>query len=228
MGKQVTQRRFANPVAVVLPLLGMAACASSTPNPLAKVDDLVGWIERVHVEAELARQAAGTAVEKLQILTSPEFRGDPLVAYAEFTAAIDHSEQQAEALTASIEPMKAAAGPVFDKWAATLANFSNEQLRARSESRFMFTRESYEAVVAAVEPARDAYVQLNTTLRDHALFLGFDFNASALGALQEDVAVLNHSASELDRWLDQSMVAARAYIESAALPMRVEAARAPR
>src|SRR5262245_29939489 len=49
----------------------MVACTSSTQaNAPVRVDAMVTWIERVHVEAERSRQAVGDAFERLNAIAA--------------------------------------------------------------------------------------------------------------------------------------------------------------
>ena len=86
------------------------------------------------------------------------------------------------------------------------------------------TRGRYDAIVAAVEPAQVSLDAFNKGLRDHALFLSNDFNPASLAALKDDVKNLSNLASSLDKQFDECLLATRAYIETAALPVRVVAA----
>ena len=84
------------------------------------------------------------------------------------------------------------------------------------------TRSRYEAIVAAVEPAQASLDAFNKGLRDHALFLSNDFNPASLAALKDDVQNLSNLASSLNKQFDECLLATRAYIETAALPVRVD------
>jgi hypothetical protein len=210
-------------IGLVLPLLGLGSCALfSSEDSLVQVDELVGWVERVHVNAEVAKERVRSATDSLSAMVAPGFDGDAVQAYAALAAAIEHSDKQGKELKASVDGMKKAAEPVFRKWKQDLAEFSSPEMKKRSEARFAAARERYDAVVAAVEPAVAQYEAFNKTMRDHALFLGHDFNAAAISELEGDVRAVSGRADELDRQFTICLSAARAYVDSAALPMRVE------
>ena len=183
------------------------------------MNDLVGSIERVYVDAELSKEKARAAISELESIAAADFEGDAMAAYGKLMVAIDASSKQADQLRASVEPMKASAKPVFDQWAKDLEEFSSPDMRMRSQVRLEATRQRYDAVVAAVEPAQATYDVFNQGLKDHALFLSNDFNPAALAAIQDDVKNLARLASDLERQLDESLLATRAYVETAALPM---------
>lgn len=198
----------------------------STPNKsLAQVDDLVAWIERVHVEAELSRDKTDKAFAALQTLTKPDFRGDAVLAHAELMRAVDLAEKQAKDLKASVKMMKESAAPVFTRWTRDIETISSADLKKRSQDRMKETRSRYDAIVKVADPTLLAFDGFNRTLRDHALFLGHDFNPSAVAALSGDVQKLAGSKAELAQGFAQCMDTTRDYVDNAALPMRVEAAR---
>ena len=183
-----------------------------------QVSDLVGSIERVYVNSELSKEKAHAAVAALRTLASAEYKGDALSAYAAFIAAIDVSEAQAEELRENVEDMQDAADPVFEQWFDDLKAITNVEMRQRSRNRLLTTRERYDAIVAAVEPALRAYDAVNQSLRDHALFLGNDLNPDSVSEIRGEVRALTGRTEELDREFDACLQAAREYVDSAALP----------
>lgn len=184
----------------------------------ARVNDLVSWVERVHVESELARQQARNVVELLSEITESKFEGTAVEAYSRFIAALEESETQAEALRAAVTPMKASAEPVFDQWEKDLAQFASPSMRSKSESRMQRTKDRYEDVVRSVDPAQTALDSLNRSLRDHALFLSSDFNAHSIALIREDVSDLTGVADDLSGRFDLCLDAAQEYVNNYALP----------
>lgn len=180
------------------------------------MNDLVGAVERISVDAERAKERANAAYEALRTIAATDFRGDPTRAFAEFVEAIERWGKQAMRLRDAIDPMKEEAQELFERWEKDLEAFASESLRARRRERLAATRECYGAVVAAVEPPQAVYDRFHKTLRDHAPFLSHDFNPAALAALRQDV---KGTAREPRTALDGGMAAARAYVESAALPV---------
>lgn len=213
----------------VLPVALLAACGmlgGSAGGP-TKVRDLVEWVERVHVEAELARDEARKALAALGALAAARFEGDPVEAYAALVRAVEASERQAARLRETVEPMKEAAAPVFEQWAADLERFASARLRQRSRQRLTEARRRFEAVVDRVDPALATLEELNRGLRDHVLFLGHDLNADALAAVSSEVRALEDLGRGLDEELEEGLRAARAYVERASLPVAAPPGAAP-
>ncbi len=208
--------RFAVPSCLLL-----AACAGgpSRQNAPAQVDELVGWIERVHIEAERSRLAIGDSFERLNAVAGGNFAKETAVAaYARFVLSIDAAEEQARRFRSTVGPMVASGEPVFTQWKQDLAGISSERLRQRSEMRFAVTRERYDALLASAVPAQEKFDAYVKALRDHAAFLANDLNASAIDEIQDEVKLVAGNARELDRLMESSLAAARAYVDNAALP----------
>lgn len=214
-----------NMVAALALLLPGCALMSTENKSLAQVDDLVSWIERVHVESELSRDKTDKAYTALQTLTKPGFQGDAVLAHAELLRAVDLAEKQAKDLRASVRMMKESSAPVFARWARDIEAMATPELKKRSQDRLHETRARYDAIVKATDPTLASFDGFNRTLRDHALFLGHDFNPSAVAALSGDVQKLGQTSRDLAGGFAQCMKTTREYVDSAALPMRVEAAR---
>lgn len=201
--------------------LCLAACASgsSQEGAPAQVDELVTWIERVHVEAESGRVAIADAYERMNALATGHFgQGTAVASYARFVQSIDVTEQQAKRFREVVGPMQAAAKPVFEQWQKSVASIATERLRQRSEMRLEVTRQRYQAIAAVAVPAQDKFNAYAKSLRDVATFLAHDLNAGALDEIQDEVKLVAQSSRDLDRDLQGCMDAARSYVEQAALP----------
>ncbi|MDH3591349.1 MAG: DUF2959 domain-containing protein, partial [Planctomycetota bacterium] len=184
----------------------------------AQVDSLVSSIEQVYVNSEIAKQQIKVAYQNLATITSSDFEGDAVTAYNEFVLTVKASEKQAEKLRGSVEPMKKLAGPVFEQWAKDLASYQSTTMRQRSQARLAATRERYDAVVAAADPVLATYDLFNRNLQDHVLYLSHDLNPAALADVQNEVKKVKDLTIELDDGFTATMVAARRYVDAAALP----------
>ena len=220
----MNKRMIAKTFAVGLLLVAAPACStinglfSGSPQGPNQIDNLVSSIETVYVNSELAKEKVDVAFSKLQTLTSSNFSGDAVAAYQDFVLAVEESEAHAETLAESVEPMKELAGPVFEQWARDLSSYQSTTMRQRSQARLAATRERYDAVVAAVDPAMATFELYNRSLQDHVLYLKNDLNPAALGAVQGEVQQVGKLAVELRDNFSATMVAARNYVDAAALP----------
>jgi len=190
---------------------------SDSPGGPGEVNDLNSSIERVYVDAELARSTVQDAVAALEGIAGGELGEDPAATYGAFIERLEQSEQQAEQLRDAIDPMDDNAKQVFKQWAANLREFTSPSLLKRSEARMEATKERYESVRDSAEEAHEALVAVNKAMRDHALFLGHDLNAESLEAVKDEVSEVARDAGELDGALERCMQSAQSYVSASAV-----------
>lgn len=201
-------------------IIALPSCSfMSMADRPAQVQDLVGWVERVHVESELAKQKMQAAVTKLDELAHSKFQGTAVEAYKRFATALEESEAQALKLHDAVTPMKKSAGPVFDQWDKDLAEITSPTIRKRSQKRRTQTQQRYHDVVTAIDPAKKTYEVLNRSMRDHALFLGNDLNAASLQLIAEEVTQLTGVMQDLSGRFDTCLRAAQDYVNAYTLPI---------
>lgn len=216
MNRQIVTKALA----AILPLTLITGCATTNgADGPAKVEGLVGWVERVYVETELAKESAHLALETLKTIAASDFDGEAVAAYEQLMTSIKRSEDQARKVRSNVASMRSAARPVFMQWTEDLEDFSSPEMRRRSLTRLVNTRGQYDAVVVAIEPAQAAFDAFNKSLRDHALFLGHDFNPTAVAEIQDLVKDLAITITDLDTRFDACLVAAQAYVRMASLPV---------
>lgn len=217
----MNRHSIARSIPGLLTLLSLGSCgafADDEETAINKVDDLVGCIERVHVETEVAKDIVRESVASLEALADHDFNGDAATAYTDFMGAIKRAERQSERLRGTVGPMKAASEPVFQQWANDLSGFSSPRMRHLSEQRLGTTRDRYNAIVSAIDPAQSAFEVFNQGMRDIALFLGHDFNPVAVAEIEQDIHALANLASELDGRFNTCLMAARTYLDTSAMP----------
>lgn len=207
----------------------LGACSGLTTlgvkkGGLERVDELLSHVERVQVEAAVAKERAQSAVESLRTLVAPEFKGDPAVGHATLVSAVEQSDEQAEALQASVKPLRKTGEKVFERWTADLESFGNLAMRQRSQERLEETRRRYDAILAAAVSAQLAYDAFNGDLSDHALFLEHDFNTTSVALIAQELDGLKSRGRELAKRLDACAAACQAYVEFSAPKAQVEPA----
>ena len=227
-------RTLVSTLVAILPLtVALGGCAtlanivnhgdsSKRKGGLSQAEELIEQVARVHVECELSKQRVRQAVETLHDIVAPDFQGDAVAAYAGFLETIERSEEQNEELRDAVEDMEDAAGPFFEKWTSGLQAFTSAGMRHRSQVRLDDTRERYQKIVAVVEPAQSNFVLFNLGLRDHALFLGHDFNAMAVAEIEGEISALTGLAIDLNSRFDDCLVAVEKYVEAAGIPTDAE------
>jgi len=182
-----------------------------------QVDELVGRVERVHIDCELAGQNVSEGLETLMAMVGPQFRGDPTLAYDDLAAAIKLSQKQEQTLREDFGPMQETAGKVFEQWTADLDAFTSDVMRQHSAERMTAARERYDDIVAAVEPALASYAAFNASLADQALYLGHDFNAESVALIESELRALGQTASALTARFDECTKTCQNYVRKSAL-----------
>ena len=218
---EVMQVKWSNVVLsfVLVPVLaGCHGIGMRQDVRINQVDELGDHIENVHVETEIARQRVRDALAMLQVVANNEYRGDPVVAYSDFVAAIDASENQAGVMRDNVEPMVDSANTFFGEWGQDLESFSSSQMRNLSRTRLATTHQRYKAIAQMITPAMGLFDELNLRFRDSATFLAYDFNPASIEAIQADVKDMERLAAKLDKRFAASMKATHAYVESTRMP----------
>ncbi len=223
------RRQLAAGFALVLPLvLGFSSCMSGEQSDgLSRVDDLLSRVEQVQVEALVSREKASAAFDALGTVVAPDFKGDPMLVYADLVRKIDESKTQAEKLEQSVEPMKGTANEVFQAWTKDLEKFGNTNLRQQSQARLAETRSRYSEVHDAAVAALVSINAFNSDLNDQALFLEHDFNAAAVSVIAAQVPALTSQARDLGRRLNACVNASKQYISSGALRGQIDSPSVP-
>ena len=207
-----------------LALAGLASCSSISAvfdrgpeTSLDQVDDLLGQVERTHMECELSRQVCLDLLEALHVLAAPEFRGDAIAAHQALLERLESSRDQAETLAAGLEPLAASAGAVMERWQTDLDAFVSPTMRERSAERLSATNALYAEVHRSLEAAVEFYELYNLGLSDHALYLGNDLNMASVDAIEGELLVVTELAAELDARLLKCMDACQGYVAATAL-----------
>lgn len=222
------QRRLFAPTLFLALVSTSCLSTSEEVDTLKSVDDLVGRIELLHFEIELAKTRSEDALDSLTGLASGEFRGDPVEAFEQLIAAVKLSEKQAESLQDQVGPMHSSAERVFAQWQTDADELRIDSLRGRSMARLAETRERYQAILVSLDAAVQALSSFNVGLRDHATYLEHDFNSASVAAIQPEIQSLARWSEEVELRLDACMAAAERYVAASALPGTVEVAQAQR
>lgn len=197
--------------------LGASCATTSQSASVDSVDNLVGHVERVHLEMELAKQAVHAAVISMGEIFRKDFEGDPAVAYAAFMERIEGCQAQANGLRDHLSPMRNSADRVFGAWTESLDDISSESMRDRAAARLTAAKERYAKVEETGKECQERLDELNRQLRDVALFLGHDLNPDAVETVREDALAIRDAARVLSAAMDGCMDASAEYVERTAL-----------
>lgn len=196
--------------------LASTACASDKKQAasIKQLDDLLGRVERVHLETELCHQRAGAALEALQVVLKSPGGEDLATNFAELQGTARASEDQSYRLRAATGPLKASAEAHFGRWTDDLAKFGSPALRQKSQERMDAARASFDAILAELAPAQSALEVYNKSLKDVTLFLANDLSSQSLTLIEGDVHGLVDQAMGVDQKLKDTLAACRGYVRT--------------
>lgn len=220
--------------ATLVTLVGAAALttgcglfSSKAATGVANVDELQSSIERVHVESELAQQRVRDTADLLTTLVTGNYQGEPTDVYLRLVSALDESEGQANKLRKAIADMKSSAAPVFENWQNDLLKITSPNLRRQSEDRLDQTRARFDFVASAARSAETGVDTFNQGTRDITLFLGSDFNPSAISAVEPEAREVDGMSIDVDDRLRRAQEAVQEYMQASGLPLDGDTFAAP-
>jgi hypothetical protein len=181
---------------------------------IKQLDDLLGRVERVHLETELCHQRAGAALKALQVVLAGQVESDLATSFAELQSATRASDDQSYRLRAATGPLKASGEAHFARWNEDLSAFSSPALRQRSQERMDGARANFDGVLSALAPAQAALEVYNKTLKDLTLFLANDLSSSSVAAIEPEVHGLVDQAMGVDQKLLATLQACKSYVET--------------
>lgn len=173
-------------------------------------------VERV----EEGRDAQAEAKEEIQS-TLDAFRavedfdgGDLEALYDRLKAQLDRAEDRAAEVTDRIDSIETVAGDLFDEWETELDQFTDVDLRQRSEATFDQTRQRYDELLASMRKAEGSMEPVLAVFRNHVLFLKHSLNAAAIASLEDSLGSIESDVAELVREMEASIAEADAFIST--------------
>ena len=167
---------------------------------------------------ESARDAQVDAKEEITDALT-EFRkvvnidgGELEARYKSLAAQLKDSEDAAQAVSKRIRDVEDVAGALFKEWNEELAQYSNANLRAKSEQQLRQTRARYDQMIAAMKRAESRLEPALQPLRDQVLFLKHNLNARAIAGLKGEVAAVEAQVNRLVAELNRAIAEADRFI----------------
>ncbi len=198
-------------------LASLASCSSTSKAVgVHRVDDLLGRVERVHLDAELCQLRAHQSVEALRVLVMGEYATTAAEAFAHLEQNVAEFRFQSQRLQSDINPMNRSAVVVFERWMEDMDDFSSQHLRDRSRKRLAETRELYTQVLMDHAPAQAELDHFALLLDDHMLYLSNDLSTSAVVSLADAIDLLRAELDEVDVAIDSLKDAAAKYVSATA------------
>jgi ElaB/YqjD/DUF883 family membrane-anchored ribosome-binding protein len=177
----------------------------------AKRDILVDRVESARDAQLEAKEEITDALAEFRKVVN--FDGGELEArYKSLAAQLEDSEDAANAVHKRIRDVEDVAEALFREWRDELAQYSNVELRAKSEQQLRQTRARYDQMIGAMKRAEGRLEPALRPLRDQVLFLKHNLNAQAIAGLKGEVVQVDAQVNQLIAEIDRATAEANRFI----------------
>jgi chromosome segregation ATPase len=140
--------------------------------------------------------------------------GDLEATYKKLKSELQNSEDSAETVRNRIEAVENVADSLFSEWKAELGQYSNADLRRKSEAKLSQTKNRYNDMLAAMKRAEQRIDPVLKPLRDQVLYLKHNLNARALAAMKGELVKVDAQVDQLVREMNRSIAEADKFIQT--------------
>lgn len=140
--------------------------------------------------------------------------GDLEATYKKLKSELQNSEDSAETVRNRIEAVENVADSLFSEWKTELSQYSNANLRRKSEEKLTQTKTRYNEMLAAMKRAEQRIDPVLKPLRDQVLYLKHNLNARALAAMKGELVKVDAQVDQLVREMNRSIAEADKFIQT--------------
>lgn len=140
--------------------------------------------------------------------------GDLEATYKKLKSELQNSEDSAETVRNRIEAVENVADSLFAEWKTELGQYSNADLRRKSEAKLSQTKNRYNDMLGAMKRAEQRIDPVLRPLRDHVLYLKHNLNARALAAMKGELVKVDAQVDQLVREMNRSIAEADKFIQT--------------
>lgn len=208
---------FNKPLVYIILLL-LSACTSTYYKALETVgiekrDVLVDRIDDARDAQSDAKEEFTSALDRYRELVEVE-GGDLEKTYDRLNAAYESSKRESEKVSARIDAVEAVADDLFEEWDAEIGEYSDPDLKRRSQQLLRATRADYGNVIAAMQRAEASMQPVLTLFNDQVLFLRHNLNARAIGSLDSELESIEQATGSLILEMETAIAEANRFIDS--------------
>lgn len=195
-----------------------SACDTAYINAMDKMGYAKGDILSSRVKS--ARDAQAEAKKDIQSALDQfgqvvAYQGGDLEAtYKKLKSELQNSEDSAETVRNRIEAVENVADSLFAEWKAELGQYSNADLRRKSEAKLSQTINRYDDMLGAMKRAEQRIDPVLRPLRDHVLYLKHNLNSHALAAMKGELVKVDAQVDQLVREMNRSIAEADKFIQT--------------
>jgi hypothetical protein len=213
----MSARRSASAVgiAVAVGFLGCSAAYYGTLEQLGieKRDILVDRVGDAKDAQEDAKEQFATALERFRAVVDFD-GGDLEAAYDELSDEFEGSQERAQAVRDRVDAVESVARDLFTEWRAELGEYSDAELRRRSEAALRDTERRYRRLSQLMERSVASMDPVLTTMNDQVLYLKHNLNARAIGSLDATARELQGDVAKLVADMEAAIAEASAFIDA--------------
>ena len=140
--------------------------------------------------------------------------GDLEATYKKLKSELENSEDSAETVRNRIEAVENVADSLFSEWKTELSQYSNANLRRKSEEKMIQTKTHYNEMLGAMKRAEQRIDPVLKPLRDQVLYLKHNLNARALAAMKGELVKVDAQVDQLVREMNRSIAEADKFIQA--------------
>jgi hypothetical protein len=184
-----------------LALLALQGCAATYLKALETVgfekrDILVNRIESARDEQASAREHFASALDHYREIVEVD-GGEIERIYERLDRDFERSQRSAKDVSDRIDAVRTVASSLFKEWEDEIDNYSDRDLKSRSERLYRDTRSRYQRVINAMERAERSMEPVLTLLNDRVMFARHNLNAIAIGALDVELERVEDATEDL-------------------------------
>ncbi len=207
-----------NLIALFLVVFLLTACETVKLGALEQLgfekrDVLVSRIEKARDSQLEAKEQFENALQEFKSVVN--FDGGELEqTYNRLNDQYEASKDAAQDVTKRVDSVEYVAEKLFDEWAEELNQFSNPELKRKSQAQLYETRRQYAGLISAMRKAERSIQPVLTVFNDQVLYLKHNLNARAIASLQNELSGIESNVASLIQEMNLSIDEANRFIKN--------------
>jgi hypothetical protein len=196
----------------------LASCSSAYYRALETVgiekrDILADRVEDARDAQSDAKEQFTSALDRYRSVVNVD-GGDLEEIYDRLNSELERSQARALEVEERVGAVESVADDLFDEWETEIGEYSDPQLRRRSQQLLTATRTDYRRLMAAMQRAEAAMEPVLTLFNDQVLFLRHNLNARAIGSLEAELDNMERATASLITEMERSIAEASRFIDA--------------
>jgi hypothetical protein len=196
----------------------LASCSSAYYRALETVgiekrDILADRVEDARDAQSDAKEQFTSALDRYRSVVNVD-GGELEEIYDRLNSELERSQARALEVEERVGAVESVADDLFDEWETEIGEYSDPQLRRRSQQLLTATRTDYRRLMAAMQRAEAAMEPVLTLFIDQVLFLRHNLNARAIGSLEAELDNMERATASLITEMERSIAEASRFIDA--------------